>query len=101
LSKNVEEWPNSAGNTFVRDLAPNQTILIKPSALLFKDPTVHMQLHFERPGGTWSTWGSWSERYLWLRLRGPGRVAVQSVFERTEGESGRIVNSSGATEHQW
>jgi hypothetical protein len=43
--------------------------------------------------------GSWSERYLWLR--GPGRVAVQSVFERTEGESGRIVNSSGATEHQW
>jgi uncharacterized protein (AIM24 family) len=92
---------HSAGNAFVRDLAPNQTILIKPSALLFKDPTVQMQLHFERPGGIWNLWGSWSERYLWLRLRGPGRVAVQSVFERTEGESGRIVNSSGATEHQW
>src|SRR5579859_308036 len=58
---------HGAGNAFVRTLKPNQTILIKPTALLFKDPSVRMQLHFEYPNGTWSPWGSWGQRYLWLR----------------------------------
>ena len=60
-----------------------------------------MQLHFEHPGYNYFGWGSWSNRYLWLRLYGPGRVAIQSVFERTEGENRNIQNWSAATERRW
>jgi uncharacterized protein (AIM24 family) len=93
---------HSAGNCFVRTLGPGQTILIKPTALLFKDPTVRMQLHIEQPGG-YSTgfWGTWNMRYLWLRLFGPGRVAVQSAFKHMEDNGRYISGHSGATAHQW
>jgi uncharacterized protein (AIM24 family) len=92
----------AAGNVFVRRLQPGQTILVKPTALVFKDPTVQMALHLERPSTAWSAWGmSWSNPYIWLRLQGPGRVAVQSVFEMSEGEKGRITNFSPATERRW
>lgn len=92
---------HAAGNVFVRDLGPRETILVKPTALVFKDPTVQMHLHFERPGSVWSGFGSWGNRYIWLRLVGPGRVAVQSVFERIEGETRNISNFSYATERVW
>ena len=92
---------HAAGNVFVRELAPNQSILIKPTSLIFKDPSVEMQLHFEHPRTGFSSWGSWGNRYLWLRLWGPGRVAVQSVFESIEGESRNISNCSQATEQRW
>jgi uncharacterized protein (AIM24 family) len=92
---------HAAGNVFVRQLDPGQTILVKPTALLFKDPAVHMQLHFERPAGTWKSWRSWGDRYLWLRLRGPGRVAVQSAFEPFEDNGRNITSHSGATQRQW
>lgn len=92
---------HAAGNVFVRELASDQTILVKPTALIFKDPSVQMALHFERPNTGFSVWGSWSNRYLWLRLWGPGRVAVQSVFDRLEGESQNIYSWSAATERQW
>ena len=91
----------AAGNVFVRRLNPGQTILVKPTALVFKDPTVNMALHFERPASSWNLWGSWSNRYLWLRLQGPGRVAVQSVFNAVEGEGGNINSWSPATETRW
>ena len=92
---------HAAGNIFVRNLAPGQGILVKPSALIFKDPSVEMHLHFEHPGAFFSSWGFWSNRYLWLRLVGPGRVAVQSVFDRIEGESRNITGYSYATEQRW
>ncbi len=95
---------HAAGNVFVRELAPGQTILVKPSALVFKDPSVEMHLHFEQPGsffGNWSSWSNWSNRYLWLRLFGPGRVAVQSVFDRVEGENQSMSNNSYATLQRW
>ncbi len=92
---------HAAGNLFVRKLAPGQTILVKPSALVFKDPTVQMQLHFEHPGALYATWRPWANRYLWLRLSGPGRVAIQSVFERLEGESRNMTRSSSATTTRW
>src|SRR5580658_390041 len=93
------------GNVFVRTLAPGQTISIKPTALLFKDPTVGMNLHLEYPGsryGAVSMWRAWSNRYVWLRLRGPGRVAVQSHFEFIE-ETGYSVRQTepNATQQQW
>lgn len=92
---------HAGGNVFTRTLAPGQTILVKPTALVFKDPTVQMQLHFEHPGGIFSLWGTWSNRYLWLRLSGPGRVAVQSVYERIEGESKPMTSWSNATATRW
>ena len=92
---------HSAGNAFVRSLEPNQTILVKPTALLFKDPTVQMQLHFEHPAGTWSSWRSWGNRYLWLRLYGPGRVAVQSAYSHLHDNGRNITRHSGATVQRW
>jgi len=92
---------HAGGNVFVRDLAPGQTILVKPTSLIFKDPAVEMHLHFEQPGQIFSGWGSWATRYMWLRLIGPGRVAIQSVFDRIEGESRNITGFSYATEQLW
>jgi len=92
---------HAAGNVFVRQLGDGETILVKPTALVFKDPSVQMHLHFERPGMTFTGWGSWANRYTWLRLIGPGRVAIQSVFERMEGESRNLANCSYATEQRW
>jgi hypothetical protein len=37
---------------------------------------------------------------MWLTLQGPGRVAIQSVFEPPE-MVGSVVNSSPATTHYW
>jgi uncharacterized protein (AIM24 family) len=92
---------HAAGNAFIRNLAPGEAILIKPTALLFKDPTVNMQLHIEHPGGTWRSWRSWGERFLWLRLFGPGRVAVQSAFKQLEDTGNTLGNTSGASIRRW
>jgi uncharacterized protein (AIM24 family) len=93
------------GNVFVRNLQPGQSIAIKPTALLFKDPTVRMHLHLEYPGagyGTFSPWGRWANRHVWLRLIGPGRVAVQSHFEHMEDAGRSIVQMEPmATQRQW
>lgn len=92
---------HSPGNTFIRDLAPGEPICIQPGALLYKDPSVGMQLHLEYP----ATAGvSYSRRYslrtVWLRLWGPGRVAIKSVFERGE-TGGPIYRTSPATTQRW
>jgi len=92
---------HASGNVFVRELGPGQTILVKPTALIFKDPSVQMQLHFEHPRSGFSLWGRWSNRYFWLRLWGPGRVAVQSSFEHMHGEGQYLSNCSPATEQHW
>ena len=92
---------HSPGNTFIRDLAPGETICIQPSSLLYKDPSVGMQLHIEYPHTGGLVWGGrYSYRQLWLRLWGPGRVAVQSVFERPEA-SNQITSHSPATTTAW
>jgi len=90
---------HAPGNVFVRDLQQGQTICIQPSALLYKDPSVGMGLHFEYPGGQF-TWGGYTQRALWVRLWGPGRVAVHSVFEPPEG-AGYITSHSPASEQRW
>jgi uncharacterized protein (AIM24 family) len=93
---------HGAGNVFIRTLAPGQSILVKPTSLLFKDPPVRMNLHFEHPGGTWKSWRSWGNRYTWLRLTGPGRVAVQSNYEHMEDPGNSLVRTEPlATRHQW
>jgi len=93
---------HGAGNVFVRRLQDGETILIKPTALLYKDATVRMQLHIERPGNTWRTWRSWGERYIWLRLWGPGRVTVQSAFKQMEENANTLSTlCPGSTRRQW
>jgi uncharacterized protein (AIM24 family) len=116
---------HAAGDVFVRTLAPGQSMLVKSTALVFKDPSVRMQLHFEHVNSgsginvvssLASVFGSgfgsnllsnalgaasFGARHLWLRLQGPGRVAVQSVFERADGENRIIRNASMATNQYW
>ena len=93
---------HGAGNVFERTLAAGQSILVQPGALLFKSPTVGMNLHFEHPGGTYRSWRTWGNRYLWLRLTGPGRVAIESRFRRTEDPGSDLVRSEpNATRSQW
>lgn len=94
---------HAPGNVFIRDLAPGQTLLIQPSALLYRDMSVQAHLHLEYPrGGTFFGLfsSSFSYRNVWLRLIGPGRVAVQSIFERPEA-SEAITSSSPATSSRW
>jgi uncharacterized protein (AIM24 family) len=92
---------HSPGNVFIRDLAQGQSILVQPSALIYKDPSVQMQLHFEYPAGAyWFSSSRMQTKTAWLTLYGPGRVAVQSVFRRPE-MVGYVVSSSGATQQRW
>ncbi len=89
------------GNAYLRQLGPGETILIKPQAFVYKDTSVRCHLHFEHPGNTFRSWRTWGERYIWLRLSGPGRVAIQSASEHHHDEGGRVVNDSGASRQQW
>jgi uncharacterized protein (AIM24 family) len=91
---------HSPGNLFIRDLAPGQAILVQPGALVYTDVSVNYSLHLEYPATAGYSWGSYQYRTLWLRLEGPGRVAVRSVFERPERYSA-IVASSGMTMQRW
>jgi len=93
---------HGAGNVYVRDLRANEQVLIKPTSLLFKDPTVGMNLHFEQPYGSWISWRSWGNRYIWLRLTGPGRVGVQSHFEPVEDPGSALKRvEPNATQVNW
>jgi uncharacterized protein (AIM24 family) len=92
---------HAPGNTFIRDLAAGQRICVQPSGLLWKDPTVRMFLHFEYPRGDyWFSSTRWQAKSVWLTLQGPGRVAIQSVFEPPE-MVGQVTNCSAATTQYW
>ncbi len=92
---------HAPGNTFVRDLAHGEHILIQPGGLIWKDPSVHMYLHFEYPRGRyWFSSARWEAKSIWLGLRGPGRIAIQSVFEPPE-TVGSVVNTSGSSTKYW
>ena len=93
---------HAPGNTFVRDLAAGETLLVQPTSLIYCDLSVSMHLHMEYPSspGISGLWRRYSYRTLWLRLIGPGRVAVQSVFEREE-SSESINSSSYSTSRSW
>lgn len=92
---------HGGGNVFVRRLAEGETILIKASSLLFKDISVSMWLHIERaanPTGSWLTYGA---RHLWLRLAGPGRIAIESAYGHFGDNGNAIGFHSPATEQRW
>ena len=77
-------------------------LLIQPSSLLYRDVSVRMDLHLEYPRNMgFAFWHNrWSYRSIWLRLSGPGRVAVQSVYQPPE-DTEVIASHSYATTHHW
>lgn len=91
---------HAPGNMFVRDLSPGQTILVQPGSLVYTDTSVSYSLHVEYPSAGASIWGGVRWRTLWLRLTGPGRVAVRSIFEKPE-RLANIVSSSPMTAWSW
>src|ERR1700728_964049 len=70
----------AGGAAFLRDLAEGESLLVKPPSLLIKDPSVTMQLHVEYPAAGVKLWRTWGNRYLWLRLWGPGRIGIESAY---------------------
>jgi uncharacterized protein (AIM24 family) len=91
----------SGGNAFARDLAEGESILVKPPALLWKDVTVALQMHVEFPHAGAKFWKSWGNRYLWLRLWGPGRIALQSSYDRLEDPGTNFQDSCRYTQQIW
>ena len=75
---------------------------VQPSSLLYRDISVNVHLHLEYPRNRgFAFWHSrWSYRNIWVRVSGPGRVAVQSVYTPPE-DTEVIQNSSYATQHRW
>lgn len=89
---------HAPGNVQLRDLGEGESIIIQPRSLIYKDPSVSPSLHFEYPNG-----GSMfnNAMHLWLRLTGPGRIAMSSVYELPEPLTGRIHSTSGHTVQTW
>jgi uncharacterized protein (AIM24 family) len=77
---------HASGNSFIRDLGAGESILVQPNSLLYWDDELDLSLHLEYPRltGVKNTHDPSSYRTIWLRLRGPGRVAIQSAYEPTE-----------------
>src|SRR4051794_30948802 len=92
---------HAGGNTFLRQLGPEETILLKPPSLLFKDPSVTMWLHFEHPNVQTSTWGNWGNRYVWLAVKGPGRIAIQSAYGHFHDPGRNLRGASPNTTSKW
>jgi uncharacterized protein (AIM24 family) len=97
---------HAPGNTFVRELKSGETICVRPRALVYADVSVETELHFEFPRGARDLYMrpgvSHMLYFAWLRVHGPGRVAVQSIFERPE-PTGPPVNlaSNGHSATAW
>jgi uncharacterized protein (AIM24 family) len=93
---------HSPGNTFIRDLRRGESLLVQPSALLYRDVSARVHLHLEYPRNRgFAFWSPrWSYRNIWVRLAGPGRVAVQSVYQPPE-DTEIIQNSSYSTSKYW
>jgi len=81
---------HGGGNVFTRELAAGEWLLIKPTAFLFKDPSVRMGMSLDSIPGI-----VLSQQIPWLQLVGPGRIGVQSAYPRLEGEAQRITGTSG------
>jgi uncharacterized protein (AIM24 family) len=77
---------HASGDAFMRDLADGESILVRPASLLYWDAETDLSLHLEYAYVPGKPTRRKLARYstIWLRLRGPGRVAVQSAYEQNE-----------------
>jgi uncharacterized protein (AIM24 family) len=91
-----------AGNVFVRDLTESESILVEPGSLAYWEDSVQISMHLEymRTPAARNQRDPGSYRTIWLRLGGPGRVAVQSVRKRAE-ETGVPDYFSFPTSKRW
>jgi uncharacterized protein (AIM24 family) len=91
----------ASGNSFIRDLGSDETILVQPNSLLYWDDGLGLSLHLEYPksAAARNKHDPSSYRGIWLRLRGPGRVAVQSAYEPTENAGVPDYVSFASTKH--
>jgi uncharacterized protein (AIM24 family) len=93
---------HAAGNVFVRDLTETESILVEPISPVYWEDSVEFSMHLEymRTPGARDRSDPGSYRKIWLRLSGPGRVAVQSVHKRAE-ETGIPDYLSFDTTKRW
>jgi uncharacterized protein (AIM24 family) len=71
---------HARGNVMIRDLRPDERIYVVPRALVYKDLSVRMNIHMERPASPRAHW----RLIPMVRLVGPGRVAIQSQYAPEE-----------------
>ena len=81
---------HAAGNVFVRDLTETESILVEPGSPVYWEDSVQISMHLEyvRTPVDPTRRAPGIHRTIWLRLVGPGRVAVQSVHRRHTEETG-------------
>ena len=92
---------HAQGNVFIRDLKQGESLPIQPTSLVYRDISVRVHLHLEYPRNQgFAFWRNGRTTGTSCRLTGPGRVAVQSMFERPE-DMETIRNHSYATRHRW
>src|SRR5271169_5611149 len=58
---------HARGNTFIRDLGDGERIYVVPRALVYKDRSVDMNIHMERPASPRAHW----QIIPMIRLTGP------------------------------
>lgn len=63
------------GNVFQRVLKPSESILVEPGGFLYKDASVTMNVEWQR-----LTTGFFGMGMNLVRLTGPGRVGIQSMY---------------------
>lgn len=93
---------HATGNVFIRDLKQGESLLVQPSSLIYRDMSVRVHLHLEYPRNRGLSFfrNTLDYRNILVRLTGPGRVAVSSLFERPE-EMEAMRNHSYATRRRW
>jgi uncharacterized protein (AIM24 family) len=81
---------HASGNVMVRELSAGQTMLIKPTALVYMDRAVRLGIEWQYlPGHPMGP-----HRLIWLHVGGPGRVAIQSAYEPVEDDGEAIMSYS-------
>jgi uncharacterized protein (AIM24 family) len=78
---------HASGDAFIRDLADDQSVLVSPASLLYWEDTVSLSLHLEFAyvPGRHVRRAIWRSSRIWLRVCGPGRVAIDSAREQHDG----------------
>jgi uncharacterized protein (AIM24 family) len=70
-------WLHGYGNVFEVTLGAGEEIDIEPGGWIYKDHTVQMQTMFQKIStGLFAS----AAQLCWNRFRGPGRVALQSMY---------------------
>jgi uncharacterized protein (AIM24 family) len=72
---------HGCGNVFQRTLAAGDTILVEPGAFLYKDSTVTLETAKQKVRT-----GVLSHDLYLAELRGPGRIAVQTMYKHHDAD---------------